>query len=304
MGLTVVPAYRVIKKFVRDVEGLPQETAWDRLEERLRTYIHHSLSSAQSSFPELGQRMAVAQLGDPDLQKLSLALEEMDADGAKALVEEALHGCTATLPRPDLNGRILLLPGDGQGRVLTKQMHGVIGISLGSQVMMLFLWPVEGWQQWLAYTICHEYTHLVRNLLFPRGLAAGRLVYLKTQEPETLLDAMVAEGIADTFAMELNPAIRPPWVDALTPEAMQQVWPKVHRRLAVSESSEIRRVLFGDNDRIPIWTGYTIGYRMVKRYLELNPKTRPAGLVGLTASTIYEAASEDAQLVFAGSNGS
>ena len=255
MGLTIVPAYRVIKKFVRDVEGLPQEMAWDRLEEKLRTYIHHSLSSVHSSFLELGQRASVAQLGDPNLQKLSSALEEMDAGGAKALAETAVHGCTAILPRPDLNCRILLLPGDGQGRVLTTQMHGAIGISLGSQVMMLFLWPVDGWQQWLTYTICHEYTHLVRNLLFPRGLAGGHLVYQKTREPETLLDAMMAEGIADAFAMELSPSTRPPWVDALSPEATEQVWPKVHRRLAVSDSSEIRRILFGDSDRIPIWTG-------------------------------------------------
>ena len=41
----------------------------------------------------------------------------------------------------------------------------------------------------------------------------------------------------------------------------------------------------------------------MKRYLELNPKTRPASLVGLMASTIYEAVSKDAQLVSAGSNG-
>ncbi len=302
MGLTVVPAYRVIKKFVRDVLELPPEASWDRLEEKLRTYIYHSLSSVHSSFLELGQRAAVTQLGDPDLQDLSRALEEMDASGAKDLAEEAVYHCADALPRPDLNGRILLLPGDGQGRVLTTQMHGVIGISLGSQVMMVFLWPVGEWKEWLAYTVTHEYTHLVRNLLFPRGLAGGHLVYLKSQEPETLLDAIVTEGIADAFAMELNPSIRPAWIGALSPEAAEHVWPKVHRRLAVSDSSEVRRILFGDNDRIPVWTGYTIGYRIVRRYLELNPKARPATLVGLTAQTIYEAVSQEADLVTAGSS--
>ena len=303
MGITVVPAYRAIKKFVKDVQELPPEASLDSLEEKLRTYVHHSLSSVHASFMELGQRTAVTQLGDPGLTELSHALEELDASGAKDLAEEAVHRCAQALPRPDLNSRILLLPGDGQGRVLTVQMQGVIGISMGSQVMMLFLWPVGAWKQWLAYTITHEYAHLVRNLLFPRGLAGGRLVYLKSQEPETLLDAMVAEGIADAFAMELNPLLRPAWVDALSPEATESAWPRVHRRLAVADPTEVRRFLFGDNDRIPVWTGYTYGYRIVKRYLELNPRARPATLVGLTARTIYDTISKEADPVAAVSTG-
>ena len=306
MGVTAIPAYRVVKKFVRDVEGAPQEVAWDGLGQKLRLYIHHSLSQVHASFLEMGQRTALTQLGDPDLQELSRALEEMDAAGVKALAEEAIQRCAVAMPRPDLNSRVLLLPGDGQERVLTTQMHGVIGISMGSQVLMLFLWPVEGWQQWLGYTVCHEYAHLVRNLLFPRGLSGGHLVYLKTQEPETLLDAMIAEGVADTFAMELNPSIRPAWVDALSPQAQEQLWPRVHRRLAVSDPSEIRRILFGDSDRIPLWAGYAIGYRMVQRYLELHPRVRPAGLMGLTGATVYEAVSSvfgDAHLVAVEGNG-
>ena len=143
----------------------------------------------------------------------------------------------------------------------------------------------------------HEYVHLVRNLLFPRGIVGGVLVYQKSQEPETLLDAMVAEGIADTFALELCPDLDPPWTHALTPEAEESVWPKVRRRLAVSDTSEIRRVLFGDNDRIPVWTGYTIGHKIVRGYLELQATARPSSLAGLTARTIFEASGYSPSLV-------
>ena len=139
-----------------------------------------------------------------------------------------------------------------------------------------------------------------------RRTTGGHLVYLKAQEPETLLDAMIAEGVADTFAMELNPSVRPAWLDALSPRAQDQLWPRVHRRLAVSDPSEIRRILFGDGDRIPTWTGYAIGYRMVQRYLELHPRVRPAGLVGLTGATIYESVSSvcgEAHLAAVESNG-
>jgi uncharacterized protein YjaZ len=54
--------------------------------------------------------------------------------------------------------------------------------------------------------------------------------------------------------------------------------------------TEIRRVLFGDNDRIPMWTGYTFGYRIVAGYLERHPGSRPASLAGTAGKVIFEEA--------------
>ena len=112
---------------------------------------------------------------------------------------------------------------------------------------------------------------------------------MKTQEPETLLDAMIAEGVGDTFAHYLYPQTRPPWTQALNPSVEAEVWPKVHRRLGVSDPAEIRRILFGDNDRIPQWTGYTIGYQIVHGYLQKHPSSTPASLVSIPGRAIFEA---------------
>ncbi|MEK7777617.1 MAG: hypothetical protein AAB303_03215, partial [Chloroflexota bacterium] len=62
MSVTVIPAYRVIRKFVRDVERLPRDAMLDALESNVRTYVQHLLSGTQASFAELGQRTALAQL--------------------------------------------------------------------------------------------------------------------------------------------------------------------------------------------------------------------------------------------------
>ncbi|MBI4201926.1 MAG: hypothetical protein HY532_02265 [Chloroflexi bacterium] len=292
MSITVVPAYRVVKRFLKDVEGMPTDAALDSLWGNLRTYMQHMLSASDAPFADLGQRMAVSQIGDPSLADLAKGLDDIEAGHPKELVEDTLARCAEALPRPDLSARVLLLPGDGQSRVMVSQMHGAFGVSLGSSATLLFLWPSERWQQWLCYTIAHEYAHLVRNLLLPRRMTGGKLVYQKTQEPETLLDAMVAEGIADAFAMRLFPGMAPASYSALEAETEAKVWPKVRRRLGVSDTSEIRRMLFGDNDRIPAWTGHTIGHRMVQDYLNLHPTARPAGLtglVGLHAKVIFEA---------------
>jgi len=288
VSLRVIPAYRVVAKIVKEVQHLPLDPALDALGQRVQSYVHSLLTMVPASFAELGQRSAVTQMGDPDMDSLSKALEELEASSVKSLAEEALGRCSEALFRPDLDARVLLLPGDGESRVLVSQMHGVLGFSLGDQAMMTFVWPVPGWQEWLTYTIIHEYAHLVRNHHFPRGVAGGRLIYLKTQEPETLLDAMVAEGIADSFARGLSPQCSPAWIQALPAEREKRVWLKVRRRLQVAEPTEIRRVLFGDNDRIPQWTGYTVGYRVVQGYLNAHPQTQPAQLVGLTARAIFQ----------------
>ena len=289
MPITIVPAYRVVTKFAREVRDLPQDEGLDALQKDLRRYVLHLLSSVHSSIVDLGSRAAVSQLGDPELDRLLEALQELEEAKVGDVVGVALHRCAEALPRPDMQARVLLLPGDGQSRVMVQRMNGVVGMSLGSQAMLLFLWPTEHLAKWLAYTVGHEYTHLVRNHLFPRGLIDGRMVYLKSQEPENLLDAMVVEGIADAFAMELNPEMAPAWTRALTPEEEAASWPKLRRRLSIIDPMEIRRMLMGDSDRIPQWAGHTIGYRIVEGYLRSHPRSKPATLVGLTARSIFEA---------------
>lgn len=289
MAIVVVPAYRVVARLARRVQGMPLEEALDRLEAGVRSYVQSLLLGVHPSLVELGVRTAVTQMGDPDPQGLLEGIEALEAHSPKGLVEGVLGRCQEALPRPDLSSRVLLLPGDPESRVLTRQMHGVIGVSLGSGAMLVFLWPCPRWQEWLSYTVAHEYAHLVRNHLFPRGLVGGRLVFLKSQEPETLLDAMVAEGVADAFALSLHPHMRPPWLDALSPEVEARLWPRFRRRLGVGDTAEIRRFLFGDGDRVPVWAGYTLGYRIVRAYLQRYPRASPADLVALSARAIYEA---------------
>ncbi len=286
-GLTVVPAYRVVSHFVKQVRKLPEDQALDTLEQRVRQYVRSALSLLHGSYAEIGERWAVSQLGDPDLDTLAGALQDTEKADPKVAIEEALWSASQLLPRPDLSARFLLLPGDGESQLITQVMQGAMGVSLGSQATLLFFWPTGDWLSWLAYTAIHEYTHLVRNHLFPRGVAGGRPVYLKTQEPETLLDAMVAEGISDVLAQQVYPDMEPRWIQTLDDKDVERIWPRVQRRLRMGDSNEVRRFISGDGDRIPQWTGYCLGYRIVRSYLENHPSARPATLVGMQASAIF-----------------
>jgi uncharacterized protein YjaZ len=265
--------------------------AVDAIEGQTREYVRNLLSMLHPSFIEMGQRSAITQLGDPKVDVLLAALDELDTGDVRSVAESALAEAVKAMPHPDLNSRIFLMPGDGESNVLVNQLNGVLGFSLGAQATMVFVWPVENWQTWLEYTIVHEYAHLVRNLLFPRGISGGRLVYMNTKEPETLLDAMIAEGIADAFALSVTSKVVPSWTDALNPEETEHIWPRVRRRLAVSDPTDIRRMLFGDNDRVPQWAGYTLGYRMVQSYLEERPEATFSKIVELPGSEILAGSS-------------
>ncbi len=290
-GLTVVPAYRLIGHYAEDALDPEKRVGQDPLDvfhERSRTYVRRLLSGLDPALVEIGERWTAAQVGDPDLRAFLQGVETADVASPRTVVETALVRAGEMLPRPDLMARVILMLGDGQSRVLTQLMQGVTGVSLGSQTAMLFFWPVPHWPDVLAYTACHEYIHLVRNYLFPRSMVAGRMVYVKTEEPDTLLDAMLTEGVADAFAREIYPDRLPRWLTELTAEDEAAVWPQIQRRLDITDPGEIRRYLFGDSDRVPLWAGHAIGYGIVKSYLQRHPNARPASLVGLQSHVIYE----------------
>jgi hypothetical protein len=78
---------------------------------------------------------------------------------------------------------------------------------------------------------------------------------------DTLLDALVREGLADRFAIELLGSAVPPWANALSPSEIEH-----YQQLAEAELDELNdygRWFLGADPQIPLWTGYTIGFHLV-----------------------------------------
>ena len=288
MSVSIIPSYRVTLHLARRINGLEYADALDALENGMRDYVRTQLAQMHSSLIELGVRSVIGQLGDPEPDSLLAALAELDSAKPRDVAREALEIASKSLPRPDMSARMFIFMGDGESSVLVNQLGSVLGFSLGASATFLFVWPRGDWNANLRYNVVHEYAHLVRNLLFPRGISGGRFVYMKTQRPETLMDAMVAEGIADCFARERLGGARPRWMESYDESDSPRMWPRVHRRFGVSDSAEIRRFLFGDGDRVPAWTGYALGYTIVRRFLDRNPNVSVRHLVSMTASDVYD----------------
>jgi len=64
MGITVIPAYRVVTTFAKRTRDLPAEEGSGELERNLRQYVRNLLAMLHPSIMELGERSAATQLGD------------------------------------------------------------------------------------------------------------------------------------------------------------------------------------------------------------------------------------------------
>lgn len=115
----------------------------------------------------------------------------------------------------------------------------------------------------LPAMIAHEMHHAKRQ----RSVGYGN----------TLLEAIISEGLADHFSIEVTGISTPRWSIAVQGEELQN-WITTASQIWDDNSYDHPKWFFGTTGEIPRWTGYSIGYELVKNYLDDNPDARPSNL--------------------------
>lgn len=155
----------------------------------------------------------------------------------------------------------------------TDQRKGRVHISLHSRVADV----AQEIGVWLPFTLAHELDHADRIL---HGPGIGH----------TLLDWLVAEGMADAFAGQAFPTIPPTLGDhALSTGQTRALWSKARPLLGERQGpNDFHAWFYGSvSGSIPSWTGYTLGYDIVTSYLAVHPGTSPVDLIVMPAARIY-----------------
>ena len=88
--------------------------------------------------------------------------------------------------------------------------------------------------------------------------------------------------------MEVFNAPVPKWCKALEANDIQKYLEKASDQLD-SKSYNHSAWFFGSKEEFPMWTGYTLGYLIVKKYLKRNQRMNVAKLVNVSAKSILEA---------------
>jgi len=110
----------------------------------------------------------------------------------------------------------------------------------------------------LRSTIAHEINHCVRSFL--RG-------------PEkTLLEAIVSEGLADHFDIEVNGGEPKLWDTSVKPSRLSAIKKKIKPELN-KEEYDNALWFFGANEKnVPRWAGYSLGFYAVGEYMKTSGK--------------------------------
>lgn len=122
----------------------------------------------------------------------------------------------------------------------------------------------------LPAMIAHELNHAKRR----RSVGYGN----------TLLQAIVSEGLADHFSMEVTGIPPPRWSIAVQGQELQELIDTASQSWT-SGTYDHPSWFFGTTSDIPRWTGYSIGYKLVNDYLEDNPGAKPSDLVDEPANS-------------------
>lgn len=100
----------------------------------------------------------------------------------------------------------------------------------------------------------HEFGHAFRELTVPF--------------PGTLLDDVVAEGIADHLDLEIVGGDSKPWSHALNSDEIRIVYKKAEPLLDKRDHDHAAWFFGSKQQDIPEWAGYALGFDIVHRYLE------------------------------------
>jgi uncharacterized protein YjaZ len=103
--------------------------------------------------------------------------------------------------------------------------------------------------------LAHELHHVARS----RSIGYGN----------TLLEAMVSEGLADQFAVEVAAVDPPIWSAALDDEEVA-TWLARAREQWLQPGYDHDAWFFGTAPPIPRWAGYAIGFELTRRFLDRN----------------------------------
>lgn len=138
----------------------------------------------------------------------------------------------------------------------TKSFGGVTAVARHSRVMHLFINFDSYSKESLMDTVTHEYNHLVYYLMYGLG-------------PFSVEENILMEGLAEVFKDEVTHTKASPWAKALSEEEAMESFESLKPNLSLKDSDLIKQVLFGGGN-FKRWTGYSVGYWLIKRFREKN----------------------------------
>lgn len=102
----------------------------------------------------------------------------------------------------------------------------------------------------------------------------------------TLVEAMISEGLAEAFTLQMYPKAELLSESVLTPEQERSLWQTARPLLHERETLESHGRWFFGKDDLPNATGYALGLSLVQSYLKHHPDQKASDLTLMPAKKI------------------
>lgn len=153
------------------------------------------------------------------------------------------------------------IPETGMGGMAYNQNLAIVSIDPNSQNL------IQNLENELRSTLAHELHHVVR--------------WQKTGYGETLLKAIISEGLAAHFDIAINSTKPKQWDTALNGTTLSK-YQKI-AEVDFDNTEYNHQEWFYGTGSIPRWAGYAIGYKMVDEYIKSHEIINQKDLVYLPA---------------------
>ena len=195
------------------------------------------------------------------------------ADRIRGQVRAAAGGALAQLP---LDGGVVDIVVRDDPRTVIAEV-GIGGFAPDGHTVFVALDPDHdrfevALERELFAMLAHELHHVARHRAGVRG--------------HTLFDAIVSEGLADHFSIEVTRAEAPPWAVALTPQQTAAMAARAREEWDNRRYNHFAWFFGSDELDIPRWAGYSLGFQLVGDYLDGHPGTSAGALATMSSEAL------------------
>lgn len=188
-----------------------------------------------------------------------IAFLKLSAEHKKTISEtiyEAAEKCQQVLPHPNPPIFVFVYPWSTNAESQTL-FRGVTAFA-EYYTIHLFVDLEIYTKASLEQTIVHEWNHLV-------------YYRYHSDFPYTLLAYITMEGFAEVFREETVAGDPAPWSLALSEDESLKKMKLLEKHFDTKGMKMYREIFFG-NKEFKKWTGYSVGYRLVKEFRKKHPK--------------------------------
>lgn len=156
-------------------------------------------------------------------------------------------------------------------KFINDQMSGVSGYTPDSDNIILFISDRKGWEIALKNTVAHEYAHAC-------AFANHKWI--------SLLDSLIFEGIAENFRESILSGKSARWSKVLSKKQASIILMENIKNLNSSDEKKYLQLFLGYDNKYKLWSGYSIGYQIVKSFIRKNNKLQWPEIVKLEPKEI------------------